>query len=44
MTRELERIEHLKNEIKKHDILYDENRSEITDGEYDELYLELERL
>lgn len=44
MTKELERIEHLRSEIKKHDILYDENRPEITDGEYDELYLELERL
>ena len=40
----LKRIEFLREEVAKHDRLYDENRPIISDSEYDELYLELERL
>lgn len=40
----LKRIIFLREEISKHDKLYDENRPIITDSEYDELYLELEKL
>ena len=40
----LKRIEFLREEVAKHDKLYDENKPIITDSEYDELYLELERL
>lgn len=38
------RIEFLREEIKRHDRLYEENRPEIADSEYDKLYLELEAL
>ena len=40
----LERIELLRKEVEKHDKLYDDNRPIISDSEYDELYLELEKL
>jgi len=36
-----ERIEQLREEIKKHDELYEQNRPIIADGEYDKLYAEL---
>lgn len=36
-----ERIEQLRNEVKKHDELYEQNRPIIGDGEYDKLYNEL---
>lgn len=39
-----ERIEELREEVLKHDRLYDEGKPEITDAEYDVLYLELVKL
>ena len=44
MNNIFERICKLREEVRKHDILYDENRPIITDSEYDELYMELEKL
>ena len=40
----LERIILLRKEVSKHDLLYSEEKPIITDSEYDELYLELDRL
>lgn len=41
---EFERLENLREEVKKHQVLYESGTPEITDTEYDELYKELMNL